>query len=106
MASEEDWEKLDERIAELGRVARAIIRSSLQDARAEEIAQRLETALMGDLRCTPASFGADAARIARSTINKPEKPKTREQVLEEALRMVPVALREKARMARSAGANE
>lgn len=55
------------------RIAKA--RAEAADARAEEIAKRLEAQDCSD--CT------ESARVARSTITK---PKTRERVLEEALR--------------------
>lgn len=58
------------------------------DARAEEIAAKIEAHSRGHYHPHPSALFiqqglAEAKEIARSTI---EKPKTREQVLEEALR--------------------
>lgn len=58
----------------------------MADARAEEIARAvLEYKLMGCLTCPHQAASADAARIARSFISK---KKTREEVLEEALKEI------------------
>ena len=66
----------------------------MADARAEEIAQAIEGyKLLGCMGCPYQSAAKDAAQIARLTIKSQQK-KTREEVLEEALKEIALGYRD------------